>query len=189
MNNLVKRTAPPKYVIDKGLSLADTYAALEFYYHNNGLYALIQQDLMSNGLWTEGMMGLRNPAHRVVEFYVAKLWPGMLPDALPIVTTNAKIIEPIQQIWRWSNFGAQKQVFTRWFATFGDGFLKVASRNGSNGKADQVYFQNIKPEHVTDIKTDERGFITYVRIDIPLRSVRDGSLQTYFHTEDRKSVV
>lgn len=179
MNNLIKRTAPPKYVIDKELSLADTYAALEFYYHNNGLYALLQQDLMTNGLWTEGMLGLRNPAHRVVEFYVAKLWPGMLPEALPIVAENERIIEPIQQVWGWSNFGAQKQVFSRWFACFGDAFLKIATR----GDPDQVYFQNLKPQYVTDIQTDERGYLTHARIDIPLSSSGNGELRRYYHTE------
>lgn len=183
MNNLIKRTAPPKYVIDKELSLADTYAALEFYYHNNGLYALIQQDLMTNGIWTEGMIGLRNPAHRVVEFYVSKLWAGMLPEALPIVAENNRIIEAILQVWTWSNFGTQKQVFSRWFACFGDGFIKIATRNGKDKKPNQVYFQNIKPQYVTEIQVDERGFLTHVRIDIPLTSANNDNVRSYFHTE------
>ncbi|MDI6769748.1 MAG: hypothetical protein QMD04_08735 [Anaerolineales bacterium] len=183
MNNLIKRTAPPKYQIDMNLSLADTYSALEFYYHNNGLYALIQQDLMTNGLWTEGMVGLRNPAHRVVEFYVAKLWPGKLSVALPIVTTNENIIEPIHKIWEWSNWGSAKQVAARWFALYGDMFIKVAAKaKGPGEPASQVFFQNIKPMYVTDITADERGYLTRIRIDIP--RIRKGeTIQTYFYTE------
>jgi hypothetical protein len=181
MTNLIKRTAPPKYVIDQTLSLADTYAALEFYYHNNGLYALLQQDLMTNGIWTEGMIGLRNPAHRVVEFYVAKLWPGHIPEALPIICDNTKVVDAVHQIWKWSNFGGMKQVFARWFACFGDSFIKVATKTSAEGQ--QVYFQNIKPAYVTDIKVDERGFIVFARIDIPLTREVNGVEKSYFHTE------
>ncbi|PKN85435.1 MAG: hypothetical protein CVU46_11020 [Chloroflexi bacterium HGW-Chloroflexi-8] len=183
MNTLIKRTAPTKEVIDKEFSIADTYSALEFYYHNNGVYALLQQDLIAEGLWTEGMSGLRNPAHRTVEFYVSKLWPGALPKALPIVAKNTKIIEPIEQIWKWSNFGSMKQVFSRWFSLFGDGFIKVASRNGSDGKASQVYFQNIKPTHVTELKLDDRNYVTKIRIDIPQIKTDNGKITNYYHTE------
>jgi hypothetical protein len=183
MNKLIKRTAPPKHVIDKEFSISETYAALEFYYHNNGVYALLQQDLMSEGLWTEGMAGLRNPCHRTVEFYVAKLWPGPLPKALPIVSENTRIVEPIQQIWKWSNFGSMKQVFSRWFSLFGDGFIKVATKNGTDGSPTQVYYQNIKPGYVTDLKLDERNYVTRIRVDIPQVKTVDGRNVNYYHTE------
>lgn len=183
MKSIINRTAPQKYKVDAELSLADTYAALEFYYHNNGLYALIQQDLIANGIWTEGMLGLRNPAHRVVEFYVAKLWPGQLPAALPIVAENERIVEPIQQVWKWSNWGAKKQPAARWFANFGDMFIKVASNGGADAPADKVFLQLLKPAHVTDIQADERDYLTFVRIDIPQSKLQDGRRMKYFHTE------
>lgn len=177
MKSIINRTAPQKYKIDSELSLADTYAALEFYYHNNGMYTLLQQDLIANGIWTEGMLGLRNPAHRVVEFYVAKLWPGALKKALPIETENTRIVDPIQQVWKWSNWGVKKQVAARWFANFGDMFIKVA------GGEDKVFLQVIKPAYVTDLRADERDYLTFVRIDIPQSRMVDGRLKLFYHTE------
>lgn len=182
MTNRIFRQATQKFKVDADLSLADTYAALEFYYHNNGMYALLQQDLMANGIWTEGMMGLRNPAHRVVEFYVAKLWAGQLPAALPIVSDNTRIAEPIQQIWKWSNWGAKKQVAARYLACYGDLFIKVAS-SGLPGAPDKVYLQVIRPAHVTEIKADERDFLTFVRIDIPQTLTENGRAKKVYHTE------
>jgi hypothetical protein len=163
---------------------AAMYMMLEMYYNNNGLYDAIQQELYAQAIWTPGMKGLRNPAHRIVEFYPSKIWPGTLPDALPILTDNPEIVEPIQQGWTWSNFGAKKQLAARWFSMFGDWFVKVPTHSDSNGVVDRVYQQQIKPEYVTDFDEDERGFINYIRIDIPM-SERDEAGQTvvYTHTE------
>ncbi len=129
------------------------------------------------------MLGLRNPAHRVVEFYVAKLWPGQLPAALPIVTENERIKDPIRQVWTWSNWGAKKQPAARWFANFGDMFIKVASNGGAGIPANKVFHQVIKPAYVTDIQADERDYLTFVRIDIPQSILLDGRRTKYYHTE------
>jgi len=150
------------------------YEMLEEYYLNNGLYDLVTQALHENAIWTPGMKPLRNPAHRAVEFYVSKLWPGPLQRALPIVADNKKIADPIQQIWKWSNWAAQKQVAARWLSNFGDLFLKVAQKSEA-GQVTRVYLDPIKPKYVTDLDLDERGFLTYIRIDVPT--------QDQMHTE------
>lgn len=155
------------------------YMMLEMYYNNNGLYDALRQELYDNAIWTPAMKGLRNPAHRIVEFYPAKIWPGSLPGALPIVTQNQAIIEPIHQAWTWSNWGAKKQLAARWFGLFGDAFFKIATHATPDG-IDRVYQQVIKPEYVTKFTTDERGFVTYIRLDIPTTDA-DG---TYTHTEE-----
>lgn len=158
-------------------SPANWYRMLEAYYMNNGLYDAIQMQLYENGIWTPGMKGLRNPAFRVVEFHVTHIWPGRLDNALPIVAENKRIIEPIQQVWAWSNWGRKKQLAARWYAMTGDWFCKVATRSAPTGaigldgaieeRIERVYLQNIKPEVVTDIVEDERGFVTFIRLDIP----------------------
>jgi len=126
---------------------------------------------------------LRNPAFRVVEFYAAKLWPGVLPDALPIVTENPAITKPIQQVWTWSNWGSEKQAAARWFACYGDMFVKVATRENEIGEPVRVFLQNLEPQYVTDFDADERGYLTYIRIDIPQQR-RDGDeVKAYTHTE------
>lgn len=150
------------------------YEMLEEYYLNNGLYDLVTAALFDNAIWTPGMKPLRNPAHRAVEFYVSKLWPGPLERALPIVTKNSKLPEAIAKIWEWSNWGAQKQVAARWLSNFGDLFIKVAQKT-ENETVTRVYLDPIKPKYVTDLELDERGFLTFIRIDVP-----DGS---EMHTE------
>ena len=144
------------------------YEMLEEYYLNNGLYDLVQAALHENAIWTPGMKPLRNPAHRAVEFYVSKLWPGPLERALPIVVPKGKekIVAPIQQVWKWSNWAAQKQVAARWLSNFGDLLLKVAQKS-ENNVVTRVYLDPIKPKHVTELDLDERGFLIYIRIDVP----------------------
>jgi hypothetical protein len=158
----------------------DFYRMLEAYYMNNGLYDAIQQALYENGIWTAGMKALRNPAKRTVEFHVTHIWPGAIDKALPIVTQNSRIIDPLHQVWNWSNWSVKKQLAARWFALFGDWFCKVATSIGPNGKVSRVFLQNIKPELVTDFEVDERGNITFIRLDIPTKAANQAN---QYHTE------
>lgn len=161
------------------LKAAELYALLRAYYANNGLYEALARALHEAGIHNPAMRGLRNPAFRVVEFYVAAVWPGPLATALPVRADNERIVAPIERVWAWSNWGAKKQVAARWCAMLGDLFVKVVE----NERQDRVYFQLVDPAYVTDFDTDERGFVTYCRIDVPVqRRVRD-ALRTLTHTE------
>jgi hypothetical protein len=156
------------------------YQYLEARYHMVGMYAGLGEAAYESGVWHPAMKGLRSPEYRVVEFYASKLWPGTLPDALPVITENDAIIPSIEQLWQWSNMNVAKQVQARWIALYGDAFWKVATTEDRR----RVYLQAIKPEHVTDFDEDERGFMTYCRIDIPAQAVREGDKITYkTHTE------
>lgn len=142
------------------------YKALRAYYQMNGLYEALN-DGLTQFTAHKSALPLRNPAYRVVEFYAAKLWPGALPDALPILAENEAIIEPIEQIWQWSNWGSRKQRAARWFALFGDLFIKTPTRTDSAGRVTGVYLQVLDPQWVTEFALDERGFLTFIRIDTP----------------------
>lgn len=162
------------------------YTMQNHYYQNNGLYLWLMYNLYNEGIIYEGMMPLRNPAFRVVEFYVAKLWAGQLPDALPIETKNKKIIPAIEQVWVWSNWDSEKQVAARLLAKHGDWFCKVATRS-SNREAtgfDRVFFQNIYPGNVTDFDVDDRGVVTWIRMDT-VKATRqpNGEIETVNRTE------
>src|SRR5690242_7925392 len=89
---------------------AELYGLLRAYYQNNGLYSRLARAMVERGLDAAPMAALRNPAFRVVEFYVAAIWPGPLSTALPIRTDNEAIVAPIEQVWAWSNWAARKQV-------------------------------------------------------------------------------
>jgi len=155
----------------------EIYNLLMAYYLNNGLYDVLRAAMVAVGTEDEALKPLRNPAARVVEFYVSKMWPGTLPDALPIQADNERVIEAVHQVWDWSNWGAQKQVWARWQATFGDVFVKVATR------AERVFMQLINPGYVVDFDTDERGFLTYIRVDVPQVERKDDRIEAVTYTE------
>lgn len=159
------------------------YEMLWAYYDSNDLYDAVTAAMALQSRWMEAMRPLRNPTFRGVEFHVAHLWPGSLPEALPIETANARIVEPIQQVWEWSNWGAKKQLAARWLAAFGDLFVKVVTATDDEDDVKRVYFQLIDPRQVVDFEVDERGFITWIRLDVP-RVKREGEKdETYWHTE------
>lgn len=165
----------------------DLYDSLEAYYLSNGLYEVLNNIvarktyLQPDGTTKpEDMRPIYNPATRVVEFYADLLWPGTLPKALQIVTNNTSIVEPIQQVWKWSNWEIEKDVCARWYAQFGSMFLKIQTNTDNT----RVYFQNLKPRFITDMDLDERGYIIWVRIDLPQTMRNDeGILETMQRTE------
>ena len=148
------------------LPAVELYRLLWSYYASNQLYDDLTHILKDLNQPSEEIRELRNPAHRAVEFHVAKLFPGTLPSALPILAPqNKRIIDPIHRIWRWSNFTATKQRWARFCGIFGDGFLKVAERETPEGR--RVFLQVLDPRWVTDFEVDEQGVVTYCRIDVP----------------------
>ena len=147
----------------------DLFRVLRAYYYNNALYDELATMLYQRGLWRESLQPLRNPTTLACDFYVDHLWPGDLPDALPIETDHEPIVEPIHQVWTWSNWNAAKDVASLWLPMLGEWFLKVAQSDDGS----QVYFQLLDPAYVVDFDETPQGFVTYVRIDTPQRT-RDG---------------
>ena len=161
----------------------ERYRILEAYYHSTGVYDDLARMLADVDL--KSVRALRNPAHAVVEFYAATMFPGAdLDEAMPIVTENPKLPDAIRRIWDWSNMAANKQVLPRWESLYGDAFLKVATRSDDRtGQVRRVFQQPIKPEYVSEFETDERGFFTYVRLDIPKVRRNGDEFEPYTHTE------
>lgn len=169
-NFMTKKTNPFSSV---ELTPQELYAKLKGYYDNNGLYTGIQAASYYSSTWVEAIKPLRTVVNRSVEFFVSKIIPGDLSN-IKIVTDNEKVKEAITQIWKWSNFSAQKQVAIRYLSLYGDLFIKVAS------DTDKVYFEIIEPKYVTDFKADSRGYITEIRLDIPIKNEDDKNVT---HTE------
>jgi len=145
-------------------SLAQYFQLLWAYYDNNDLYDAALVSL--RGIETDGLAikSLRNPANRAVEFYASTIAPGKLPEALPIMADNERIIEPIQQIWNRSNWSNGKQVSIRHMAATGNTFIKIAQRESDKAP----YLQVIRPDTVSDVAHDERGHVVQIRIDTPI---------------------
>jgi hypothetical protein len=154
-------------------------AALWALYEQAGVYEDASLALAAQGTVAELLHALRLSAYRSVEFFGFTVWPGVLPKALPIVTDNAAIIPAIEQVWQWSNWSTQKQVFVRKAASMGEVFVKVATRPDNS----RVFFQLIDPRHVLDFDTDERGFLTWIRIDVPLAQRTGDKVKLLTRTE------
>lgn len=144
------------------------YQQLKAYSANNGLYDFINQELQTTRISWKDVRSLRNPANRVIEFYAALLWPGHdLDVSMPILAANEAILEPIEAIQKWSNFAINKQMAARQFATLGDMFIKCNTKLDRDGNVTAVFQSFLDPTYVSEIETDERGFLTYLRMDIP----------------------
>lgn len=152
------------------------YQILWDLYQSNGLYEPVGSALVD----APAIKPLRNPAFRVAEFYASVLWPGTLPQALPIIAENTRLIEPLYELWAWSNWTTKKQELARTFPALGDCFIKV------NQKADgRPYLHLIDPRHVLDFDLDERDFVSWIRLDVPSerRNGDTGKLVAYTHVE------
>ncbi len=160
----------------------DRYDILLAYYLNNSLYKRVEPRVSDEAIYATSniMWPLKTPAFRVVEFHVRFLWPGMLPDALPVVSDNEKLPAAIEQIWKWSNWSQRKQVAARFLALFGDLFMRVSQ----SADKKRVYHQIIDPRHVVDFEKDERGFLVMIRTDIEeIVLTMDQQVTTQIRTE------
>ena len=160
------------------------YQELKAYYLNNGLYEFINSVLDTTRVSNKTIKPLKNPANRVVEFYAALLWPGHdLNVSMPILAANEAILEPIDQIQKWSNFAVRKQRVARRFATLGDMVIKVNTKLNATGDVTAVYQSFIDPTYVSEIETDERGYVIFIRMDIPRWEEVNGQDKPFTHTE------
>lgn len=157
----------------------DMYALLWAFYTNNGVYDYVRSAQVALGFEDLALKSLRNPALEVVEFYVAHGWPGRLEDALQITTENERIIEPIQQVWSWSNWSARRPLFWRRLACLGDAFIKVVAVPEKG----RVHLELTDPAHVTDFDVDERDFLTWCRIDVPQQRRVNDRVRAFTYTE------
>ena len=156
IQNFYNKTSNP--LNNVGLPQKQLFEKLWDYYNNNGLYEGVQAQSYNQNKWLEALKPLRTPVNRSVEFYVSKMLSGDVT-----VSAQSKMAqEAIEQVWKWSNFDAQKQVLSKFLALTGNLFVKVVNDEL------KVWFENIPPSQVTNFKTDSRGYLTEIRIDIPI---------------------
>ena len=114
-----------------------------------------------------------NPVTRLVDFYVGIVYPGVLaidgkrlPDGTPLAIPLASDIDPalanaIGQMWQWSNWQTQKNLFVRYGAALGDVMVEVVDEL-DRGK---VTFDVIWPGMVTDLELDGTGNVKSYTIE------------------------
>jgi hypothetical protein len=170
-DEVITKTTNP--FTNTGLSQKELYKKLWDYYNNNSLYGNLQAVSRELGQWIEPIKGLATVTNRSTEFYVSKIISG----SLAVTAKNDVVKTSIEQVWKWSNFDSQKQVFSRFISLTGNLFVKVANDES------KVFFNMIDPENVTDFEVDSRNYLTKIRIDVPI--VQDEKNLTYTEYWDK----
>lgn len=142
------------------------------------------------GLTGVTIHGLRNPVNAACAFYEATVWPGTIrraeeSSALPIMTadelaTAKQLRAAIHRVWRDSNWNNVKDTFIYDGAVLGDQLLKAVGDTARK----RSYIQVIQPDYMTDLDADSRGYLRYIRVDIPQEErAANGEVTRFTHTE------
>ncbi|KKK70993.1 hypothetical protein LCGC14_2918400, partial [marine sediment metagenome] len=116
-----------------------------------------------------------NPANRLGTFWQTHLYGGSLDlevggnldSALPIAEIGEgdilKIKAGLASIWRWSNWGKKKDLYTLWGTVMGDVGIKIV--DDPNKK--RVRFEVIHPSAIKDLDKDTYGFVKSYHLEEP----------------------
>lgn len=160
----------------QSLPAAELYTVLRALYDANGLFDELSRLRYQQEGWAPALKGLYNPTFSVVEFYAHRTLRG----ELVVKTDNPKIVDPLAQIARWSNLDNFKTLFSRCTARDGDGFFQVVRP----ADRPRVYYQMLDAAHVVDFDEDNRGNVTWLRLEkIAADRNADGQLESYRHIE------
>ncbi|WP_273845418.1 hypothetical protein [Rubrobacter calidifluminis] len=175
--------AEPPGLPSSGYGPRDTshYQRLAFYYRQTDLYENLAYAIREQGgRRYSAIKSLRNPAERAVEFHASLLWGSGSPEEARIQAKSAAVEQAIRKVWRFSNLDERGRLMARWLPLYGDLILKVYKPDFR----EQVVIQPVKPEYLTDFTKDDRGYFTFLRLDIPSeRRKDDGTYERYCHTE------
>lgn len=154
---------------------AAMYAVLKVLYETNGAYDELARSGVTIGRATPQIKAIRSPIVPVVRFWGSKLYPR----PLAIETKKPAIVAPIEQVWRWSNWRAKLPMFARWVALYGEAFIKVVADQAKG----RVWFEYLEPAYVTDFEEDSRGYLIWVRVDVPKVDETKSGRRIWTHTE------
>lgn len=121
------------------------------------------------------LAGIFNPFERVCELYAQNCFAGRFGEQIevaPEVGTKRKrravhpdILDPLEQIFEWSNLNIESKVFGRWGSIFGSVGIRVVAQVGKDYPADRredrrVYLQFEHPGSILGAVQDDRGNVT-----------------------------
>lgn len=164
------------------------YSVLDGYYHNVAYHTIstYSQQLKHTERLYKHVRGVYNPAARLVESYVSKVYGGILDmqdansGAIPIKSDNPALTDAIVQLWRDSRWGAKKSLYVRNGAKFGDTFLSVVDDIHTG----IVYLEPVNPAKVKTVQTDSRGVVTGIVFEYYIQHAGQTKLFTMTITPD-----
>jgi hypothetical protein len=106
----------------------------------------------------EYIRAIYNPSYRLGEFWKAHLWAGALTD-IPLVfpknVADEDLTSAIMQIWKWSNWEANKDIVPLYGAIMGDVGILIVD-DTEHGK---VLFDIVHPGNIVAVEKDTMGNI------------------------------
>ncbi len=156
------------------LPAASLYGLLKTLYLTTGAYDDLANARVILGRTPPQMKAIRSPVSAIVNAWGSKLYP----TPLTVVADNAAIVDPIDQVWRWSNWRAKQSTFGRFVGLYGEAFHHVQASQETG----RVWWEYLEPMYVTAWEEDPRGYLTFVRVDI-LRRDDDLASPLKTHTE------
>lgn len=141
----------------EGASATPSVTPYDYTQLYNALYDLYNND--DAVIADDTTRRLRTVVNRSVEFFAAKMLPGV---KIGVMADNEQVKAAIEQIIKDSNLGNNKPAMLRGFSLYGDSFVRV------RGDKNKSYLEDVSPFFVTDFAEDSRGFLEYIRIDIPI---------------------
>ena len=140
----------------------------------------------------ESVRAISSPGFTIGDFYKNHIWGGVLsPEAkdegaIPIETTNKGLRDNIADLFKWSQWGKNRNIFVLKGTIYGDCGLRVVDDIARN----RVYLEVVDPSMVADIEMDVfgnvRGYTLEYDIDLDDTTVtykeiveRDGQYVVY----------
>jgi len=119
-----------------------------------------------------GLAGLYNPVERTADVYQyvfdghfgtdIKINQKLDDDKTPV---NPKILDPIEQIWKWSNIDSEIELLDRYTPVLGSSGLRVVFENAPAVENRRVYLSVEHPNLIRDVEIDGRGNITQIVLE------------------------
>lgn len=154
----------------------------------NADYKEITELLKDTGLIPKGyeaIVSLRNAVPRVVEVYAANILEEDLLEHLELPEGSSGNVEALKPLLKKVYDAAEwQEEARRAFPGHGELWHKAVGVPDPDPAKRRVYPQIIDPRYVTDFDEDERGYLTYLRIDVPQeRRKADGEVEPYLYVE------
>lgn len=153
---------------------ADWYRTLWSYYDNSAFEEIVKWSSYKKtySLYRQ-TRSLYNPVRRLVDFYSAQVYPGVLsedgstlPEGVPLAIplagdTPAELKAAIAQFWQWTNWQSGKAVMVRYGAATGSVLVELVD-DLSRGK---VTASIVWPGLVSDLQLDATGNVKAYAIE------------------------
>lgn len=169
-----------------------SYDALFDYYNNKSFDGAMWAKYIEEYKLYRRTRPIYNPMRRLVDFYAANIYPGVLsPDGLAFgddiplaIPLNEDIDEALRlaiaQLWQWTNFQSQKSMICRTGAMVGNVFISVIDAVDRS----KILYDVKWPGFVTDLVLDVSGNV--IKYAIEYEAVdEDGEEYQYKKEVDR----